>query len=317
MSTPSPTFHPLFNSDLMGVGTWSWGDRLFWGFGREYSEADVKASFQACLDAGLHFFDTAEIYGQGKSESLLGQFVKSCQQPVVIATKFMPLPWRLTKGSLIRALKHSLQRLGRDTVNLYQIHWPFAPVTIESWMEALAEAAHDGYAQAVGVSNYNCAQTERAHAALARFGIPLASNQVEYHLLDRSIEKNGLLPLCNQLGIKIIAYSPLAQGLLTGKYTPEEPPHGTRDGHVDRNYLKRIQPLLQVLRKIGGAHEGRTPAQVALNWTICKGAFPIPGAKNGRQALQNAGALGWRLSDDEIAELDSTSNWVTQPTNKG
>jgi aryl-alcohol dehydrogenase-like predicted oxidoreductase len=317
MPSTSPSFHPLFTADLMGVGTWSWGDRLFWGFGREYSEADVRASFQASLDAGMHFFDTAELYGQGKSECLLGQFLKTCQQPVVIATKFMPLPWRLNKASLARALKNSLQRLGRETVNLYQIHWPFPPVTIESWMEALAQAAQDGYAQAVGVSNYSCTQTERAYTALARFGIPLASNQVEYHLLNRSIEKNGLFALCNELGIKIIAYSPLAQGLLTGKYTPEEPPHGARDGHVDRNYLKRIQPLIQVLRKIGNAHEGRTPSQVALNWTICKGAFPIPGAKNGRQALQNAGALGWRLCEDEVAELDRTSDWVTQPTDKG
>jgi aryl-alcohol dehydrogenase-like predicted oxidoreductase len=304
-------FNSLFQSDLMGTGTWSWGDRLFWGYGREYAETDVKAAFQASLDAGVHFFDTAEVYGQGKSETLLGKFIKSTGQPLSVASKFMPLPWRLTKGSLLRALKHSLDRLGVPSLSLYQIHWPFPPVTIETWMEGLAQAVQEGYAEAVGVSNYDCKQTERAHAALSRLGVPLASNQVEYHLLDRRIEKNGLYALCNDLGIKIIAYSPLAQGLLTGKYTPENPPKGIRDRHSDHNYLTRIQPLIQHLRKIGLAHEGRTPAQVALNWTICKGVFPIPGAKNARQALQNAGALGWNLNETEISELDLLSDEVT------
>jgi aryl-alcohol dehydrogenase-like predicted oxidoreductase len=307
-------FNSIFNIDQMGTGTWSWGDRLFWGFGSDYSEADVKAAFQASLDAGIHFFDTAEVYGQGKSETFLGKFVKTTAQPLSLATKFMPLPWRLTKGSLLHALKHSLERLGVTSLSLYQLHWPFPPVTIETWMEGLAQAVQDGYAQAVGISNFDCKQTERAHAALSHLGVPLASNQVEYHLLDRRIEKNGLYALCNDLGIKIIAYSPLAQGLLTGKYTPENPPHGMRNRHSDRNYLIKIQPLIQHLRKIGLAHEGRTPAQVALNWSICKGAFPIPGAKNARQALQNAGALGWQLTETEINELDLLSDEVTFPS---
>jgi aryl-alcohol dehydrogenase-like predicted oxidoreductase len=294
----------------MGIGTWAWGDRLFWGYGREYTESDVKSAFQASLDAGIHFFDTAEIYGQGKSESLLGQFVRDIPQPLFLATKFMPLPWRLTKNSLLRAIQHSLKRLGRDAISLYQIHWPLPPVTIETWMEGLAEVVQNGYAQAVGISNFDCKQTERAHSALSSLGIPLASNQVEFNLLDRRIEKNGLIHLCNDLGIKIIAYSPLAQGLLTGKYTPENLPSRVRDRHSDRNYVNQIQPLIQHLRKIGGAHAGRTPAQVALNWTICKGAFPIPGAKNSRQALQNAGALGWRLTESEVAELDQVCNEI-------
>jgi aryl-alcohol dehydrogenase-like predicted oxidoreductase len=310
MVLSNPHFHSLFNQELMGIGTWAWGDRLFWGYGREYTESDVKSAFQASLDAGIHFFDTAEIYGQGKSESLLGQFVRDIPQPLFLATKFMPLPWRLTKNSLLRAIQHSLKRLGRDAISLYQIHWPLPPVTIETWMEGLAEVVQNGYAQAVGISNFDCKQTERAHSALSSLGIPLASNQVEFNLLDRRIEKNGLIHLCNDLGIKIIAYSPLAQGLLTGKYTPENLPSRVRDRHSDRNYVNQIQPLIQHLRKIGGAHAGRTPAQVALNWTICKGAFPIPGAKNSRQALQNAGALGWRLTESEVAELDQVCNEI-------
>src|SRR5690349_20270308 len=104
MNPTTRFFHPLFSTNQMGTGTWAWGDRLFWGYGSDYSESDVKAAFQASMDAGICFFDTAEIYGQGKSESLLGKFIKSTTHPVFVATKFMPLPWRLTKGSLIHSL---------------------------------------------------------------------------------------------------------------------------------------------------------------------------------------------------------------------
>ena len=291
----------------MGIGTWAWGDTWFWQYGKGgYSDADLDAAYQASLAYGITFFDTAEMYGRGRSERLLGQFARQAGWPVVITTKFFPLPWRVSKGQLSHALRHSLDRLGLESIDLYQMHWPFPPVSIDTWMDAMADAVHAGLIRAVGVSNYNAEQTRRAYDALARRGVPLASNQVDYSLLQRKPETSGLLALCQQLNVTLIAYSPLAQGLLTGKYTPQNPPPGLR-GRRYGGILARIQPLTGLLREIGQAHGGKTPAQVALNWTISKGTVPIPGAKNARQAIDNAGALGWRLADAEVAALDAAS----------
>ena len=295
----------------LGIGTWQWGDSMMWGYGKGYAEGEIQAAFDASVAAGITCFDTAEMYGFGKSERFLGKFIRADGQPAVVATKFFPVPWRLGKGSLLRALRGSLKRLGMQQVDLYQIHFPLPPVSIETWMDGLADAVQAGLTRAVGVSNYNVEQTRRAHAALAKRGVPLASNQVEYSLLKRDPERTGLLTLCQELDVTLIAYSPLAKGLLTGKYTPENPPAGTRGRLFRRDYLARIQPLIGLLREIGAVHEGKNPNQVALNWLICKGALPIPGAKNARQAQENAGALGWRLTVDEAAALDAASDRVT------
>ena len=295
----------------LGIGAWAWGDRFTWDYGRGYADADVQAAFEASLAAGINFFDTAEVYGFGRSERLLGQFVRAAGQPVVIATKFAPAPWRLWRGSLLRALRGSLRRLDVPRADLYQIHWP-AQVSIETWMEALADAIEAGLTRAVGVSNYDLPQMQRAQAALARRGVALASNQVEYSLLHREPERNGVLNACRELGVALIAYSPLAMGMLTGKYTPDNPPPTRRGRLWSRERLARIQPLIALLRQIGEKHGGKTPAQVALNWTICKGAVPIPGAKNAQQAQENVGALGWSLTADEVAVLDEVSDRVRQ-----
>jgi aryl-alcohol dehydrogenase-like predicted oxidoreductase len=243
---------------------------------------------------------------------LLGARLQEARQspqvaPLVVATKFMPYPWRLWKGALLSKLRASLARLGLERVDLYQIHWPFLPVPIEVWANALADAVEAGLTRAVGVSNYNSAQMLRAHSALAKRGIPLASNQVEFHLLNRRVEREGLLKLCHELGVTLIAYSPLAKGMLTGKYTPQTRPPGLRSYLFRRARLGKIQPLIQLLRAIGKAHDGKSPSQVALNWVIGKGAVPIPGAKNAKQAQENAAALGWRLAEAEMAALDAES----------
>src|SRR5262249_43902708 len=160
----------------------------------------------------------------------------------------------------------------------------------------------------VGVSNYNVDQTRRAHAALAKRGVALASNQVEYSLLERSPERTGLLKLCNELGVTLIAYSPLAMGMLSGKYTPDNPPKGTRGRQYNPQHLARIQPVISLLREIGQAHGGKTTSQVSLNWLICKGTLPIPGVRNIRQLQDNVGALGWRLTSDEVTALDAAED---------
>ena len=302
---------PLGKSGLtvspLGVGTWAWGDRFYWGYGREYTDEALREAFQVSVASGIRFFDTAEVYGWGRSERLLGQFLRELGRPQVIATKFMPFPWRWRRKDLLRALHGSLRRLGLARVDLYQIHWPLPPVPIETWMEALAEAVEAGLVKAVGVSNFNVEQMRRAHEALARRGIPLASNQVQYSLLHRRPEFDGLMAACRELDITLIAYSPLAMGVLTGKYTPSQPPPGLRGRRYHRRRLAQIQPLLDLLRDLAAAHD-KTPAQIALNWVIGKGAVPIPGAKNARQAQENAGALGWRLSAEEMAALDAASS---------
>ena len=296
----------------LGLGTWQWGDRMMWSYGKTHTDADIHEVFQVSLEAGINFFDTAEIYGKGRSERLLGEYLHEPGgpprlTPLVVATKFMPFPWRLRKGALRSALAASLARLGLERVDLYQIHWPFPPIPIETWAGALADAVEAGLTRAVGVSNYSPAQMSRAHAALSRRGVPLASNQVEYNLLNRRAERNGLAKLCQELGVALIAYSPLGRGLLTGKYTVEAPPPGLRGRLTSRARLSAMQPLLRLMREIGQAHGGKSAAQVALNWVMSKGAVPIPGAKNVRQARENAAAMGWRLTEAEVAALDDES----------
>jgi aryl-alcohol dehydrogenase-like predicted oxidoreductase len=187
---------------------------------------------------------------------------------------------------------------------------PLPPVNIETWMEAMAEVYQAGMISAVGVSNYDSDQMQRAYDHLRRDGIKLSSNQVEFNLLKRKVEKDGLLKRCNELGVRLISYSPLSQGILTGKYTPEKPPQGVRAGQFSRRYLEKIQPLIKLLMRIGSDHGGKLPAQIAINWTICKGTLPIPGAKTIRQAEQNCGAGGWRLTESEVMELDEMSDRV-------
>ena len=302
----------LFAGIEMGVGAWQWGDRLYWGYQQGYNDQDIRNVFETAIAAGITFFDTAEVYAQGKSELMLGKLKKGISQPLIVATKFMPFPWRLTHGSLHRALQGSLRRLGIECVDLYQIHQPLPPIKVKSWMEAMVEVVQLGLVKAVGVSNYDLGLTRRSQDALAKEGVSLCSNQMEYSLLDRTIEKSGLLAHCQATGTVLIAYSPLAQGVLTGKYSPENPPRGFRANKYSRKLLQQVQPLIALLRKIGSDHGGKSIAQVALNWVICKGAIPIPGAKNIQQMEIDLGATGWRLTEQEIALLDEASDHLNR-----
>lgn len=290
----------------MGLGAWQWGDRVMWAFGQKYSDKEIREAFDVSLNLGIRFVDTAEIYGSGYSERLLGKFLKEIDQPVLVATKFFPWPWRITKGFIPRALKGSLERLGLDALDLYQIHWASPLLSAETMMEGMLECMQRGLTRTVGVSNFNEKHMIRAYTTLARHGFPLASNQVQYSLLSRDVEKNGTLARCKELGIRLIAYSPLEKGLLTGKYSVENPPPGVR-GSQYVELLKKLPPVIKLLREIGQNHGDKTPSQVSLNWLIVKGALPIPGAKNIKQAEENAGGAGWRLTDEEVAMLDEAT----------
>lgn len=305
-----PTVTPLC------IGTWAWGDKLFWNYGNGYDSQQLKEAFNAALEAGVTFFDTAEIYGFGKSEEFLGEFMQSTPQQVQIATKYGPAPWRFRGSAVADALTASLKRLRVDRVALYQVHWSFAfLMSQETLMNALADEVKRGRIASVGVSNYSADQMREAHDILGKRGVPLAVNQVPYSLLTRQIESNGVFAAARELGVTILAYSPLAQGLLTGKYAADsvETPNGARkiDPRFSKEGLQKIEPVISLLRSIGGKYD-RTPAQVALNWLIAQGnTIPIAGAKSAEQVRQNAGALGWKLSDDEVAQLESVSRpWL-------
>jgi aryl-alcohol dehydrogenase-like predicted oxidoreductase len=305
----------------LGVGTWAWGDKGTWGMGgydSSYSEATIREAWEACIEAGVTLFDTAEVYGGGESERIIGRLLAadpSAREKVVIATKFMPMPWKLSVTSaLTRAAKASLDRLGIESIDLYQIHGPISLRSHSALADALAAAHAEGLIKAIGVSNYSAKETRSIDAALRKRGLRLATNQIEFSLLRTRPEKVGLLECCRELGVIPLAYSPIGQGRLTGKFSVANPPPKARD--FSAHPMEEVDKVVAVLRRIGTAHGERTPSQVALAWIIAKGAIPIPGAKSAKQALDNAGALGWRLDDIEVAELDAASLYGTRTLNQ-
>ena len=293
----------------LGVGTWAWGDKGVWGMGgydQSLTESTIRDAWEASIEAGVVFFDTAEVYGRGESERIIGRLLAAdptVRPRVVIATKFMPSPWKLNVHSqLISAARQSLERLGCDSIDLYQIHGPVSLRSHDVLAEALAAAQAERLVKAVGVSNYSTKETRSIDAALRKRGLRLASNQIEFSLLRTMPRRVGLLESCRELGVVPLAYSPIGQGRLTGKYTASNPPPGGRT--FSAHPMEQVDAIVAELRRIGEAHDGRTPSQVALAWLIAQGAVPIPGAKNRSQAQQNAGALGWQMTDEELAGLD-------------
>lgn len=299
----------------MGCGTWAWGNRLLWNY-QEAMDDQLQAVFDHCVSHGVTLFDTGDSYGTGKlngqSEKLLGRFSAAYQgenkAQICLATKLAPYPWRLTRQSMIAAGQASRQRLGR--LDLVQMHWSTAnyfPLQERPLLDGLAALCNHGLAQGVGLSNYGPKRLQWAHRRFADQGIKIQTLQVQYSLLSTyPVTELDLKAVCDELGIQLIAYSPLALGLLTGKYTDRSDlPKGLRKFALGQ-ILPGVKPLLSCLREVA-ATQGKTMAQVAINWCICKGTIPIPGAKTLQQAQQNTGALGWQLSTAEISELDVAS----------
>lgn len=319
----------------LGIGTDAWGEKLL-GYGKSHSKDDLRQAYSYCLDQGLNFFDTAPGYGRGESERILGEFRRKDGRPIVIATKFAPPgvfspSFNFSPRNLLVSLDGSLKRLGVECIDLFMLHFPPSARKLDSYMDVLAEAVRAGKVKAVGVSNFNASLLRAAHSCLTSHGIPLASNEVGYNLLRRYPERNGVINACRELNVALIAYTPLASGILTGKYralvtrypgtfswyfrfTELDPYKETGSSGLHWMGLfskprvlrrEKLEPLFKVLEEIAKIHE-KTIAQVAVRWLMRtdKSIIPIPGAKNLKQASENAGVVGWHLTTEEYARID-------------
>lgn len=295
----------------IGLGTWQFSEgRSFNGL--VWSRIEPRLTREivaAALDGGINWFDTAEAYGGGRSERALADALSAAGKhsgDVVVATKWLPVLRRA--ASIKRTIDQRLARLSPFGIDLHQVHNPASFSSIEAEMEAMADLVQQGKIRAVGVSNFSPDRMRRAHAALARRNIPLASNQVKYSLLDRRVERNGLLDAATELGVTIIAYSPLEMGLLTGKFHRDAAllktrPIGRR--FMLRRKIERSRPLIAALEEIA-ASRGVTPAQVALNWLITAHGdtvVAIPGASRPEHARESAGAMTFALTREELSRL--------------
>lgn len=313
----------------IGLGCWAWGDALFWGYNPSQdndlnevfdyviSQTSSKDDSSSSLPSSV-LFDTAELYGLGRSESLIGDFGKNLssetKDKMVVATKFAPLPFRTKPENVVKACEGSLKRLGNNRpIDLYQIHFPNVYANEEYW-DGLAQAYEKGIVRNVGVSNYGVDALRACHSALAKRGIPLVSNQIQYNLLYRFPEQNGLLQACKELDVQVLSYSPMALGLLAGKYRTVDSLQqiaGPRKKiFKDTVEDPKFQNLLKVMEQISSNHgEKSNIAQVAINWCRAKGTIPIPGARNLRQVKSNYAALNWKLSTEDIALLDEAASF--------
>jgi aryl-alcohol dehydrogenase-like predicted oxidoreductase len=286
----------------LGVGTNRWAQ------GR--NDEAVFQVFQSLVGAGVDFFDTAEVYSMGRSERLLGACLQRNQKPVVIASKFAPLPTRLLRHQFMNALDASLSRLRVQTIDLYYIHFPFTFLSIETLMDLMAQAVKTGKTRAVGVSNFNAKQMRRAAARLARYDIPLAANQVRYNLTHRQPEENGVLEACRELNVALVAYRPLERGRLKSNTVPSTSPSSSPSSTGWKGKALSKEQVLQETLQTIAQKRGKSISQVALNWLLRRDehVIPIPGTTSKRHALEIADTLSWELSDDEFVAIDQASS---------
>jgi aryl-alcohol dehydrogenase-like predicted oxidoreductase len=305
----------------LGVMQFAGGNWMFRVMFPNIPQTVKNEIIQTALDSGIKWFDTAEIYGFGRSERALSEGLKAAgmeNDEVIIATKWSP--FLRTAGNIRRTINRRLRNLSGYSIDLYQIHQPYSFSTPEDEMDTMADLVEAGKIAAVGVSNFGAERMRRAHAALEKRGLPLASNQVRYNLFDRRIETNGILDAAKELGITIICWGPLASGLLTGKFHKDpgllkHTPPARR--MMLRRGLEESRELIRALEIIASKH-GATPAQVALNWLVNfqgETVVAIPGASKPKHAEESAGAMRLTLSEDEMKRLDELSQRYRRPDN--
>ena len=315
------------------------GNRLLWDYDPSQDE-EIYAAYKAVRMAGISIFDTADSYGtldlNGRSEILLGQFERRLQSELQssndsssfffnnnnppipsqqVATKFAPYPWRITRNAMTNAAKASLKRLEQPKLSIAQLHWSTAnyqPFQERALWEGIADVYDDDLCDAVGVSNYGPIQLNKIADYMNERDVPLATAQVQYSLMTYKASKD-IKDVCDDVQCKLISYSPLCLGLLTCKYDLDHlPPPGNPRRQLFRELLPGAQPLLNLLKVVAKDYD-KSPAQVAINWTICKGGIPIPGARDLNQANENLGSIGWNLKTDAIEELDKAAESLQKP----
>jgi len=307
----------------IGLGCWQFANGIavvsnYWG---SMDSEQAKEIVDVSIKGGINWFDTAEIYGFGTSEKILSDSLKALDQKpgdVVIATKWFPA--MRFAGSITRTIDTRIKHLGGYPIDLHQIHMPFSFSGLDAQMGAMAKLVKDGKIRSIGVSNFSAAQMRKSHQVLQEHGLALASNQVPYSLMNRAIERNGVLETARELGITIIAYSPLEQGLLSGRFHRD--PAAVRsisfsrrmryNGKLSEAGLKQSRPLIDRMTELGEKY-GVQPAQVALNWVITyhgETVVAIPGATKPHHAAQNAAAMSFELTPEEGWELDELSKYL-------
>ena len=287
----------------IGLGTWQFGSRE-WGYGDGYARHEAGAIVRRALDLGINLIDTAEVYGFGRSERIVGGAITGRREEAFLATKVLPVFPLPTVVE--RRARGSVSRLGVDAVDLYQLHWPNPAFPLGTQLEGMRRVLDAGLARHAGVSNYSLERWRQAERALGR---PVLSNQVRFNLVARR-PLGDLVPYAQRHERLVIAYSPLAQGLLSGRYDAEHlPSGGVRRGSVlfAPENLTRAAGLIDALREVAAAHDA-TPAQVALAWLIRHpNVVAIPGASRVAQLEANAAAADIELSDEEDALLVRTA----------
>jgi aryl-alcohol dehydrogenase-like predicted oxidoreductase len=305
----------------IGLGCWQFSDggSLIGNFWATLQQETINQIVKTSLENGINWFDTAEAYGGGRSEKALATALQSTgvkPEKAIIATKWLPVG--RFASSILKTVDTRLEKLDPYPISLFQIHQPTSFSSVENQVKAMADLLVAEKIMAVGISNFDRMKMQRAYDALKAEGFVLASNQMRYSLLDRSIEKNGVLDFAKANNITIIAYSPLAQGILTGKF--HDNPELVRSLSGFRKYLPgfrranilKSQPLINELKIIAAKYKV-TPAQVALNWVINfhgDTVVAIPGASSVKQAQQNAAVMKFALSKGELTRLDQISREV-------
>jgi len=292
------------------MGTWQTGKAMWVGI----DDAESTRAIRAAFDAGIDTFDTAEYYGHGHSERVLGETLADVRDRVVLATKVFPN--HLKRPQVLNACHQSLKNLKTDVIDLYQIHWPAGSfgspkVPIEETMGALNELKDQGKIRAIGVSNFSRAQLQEA----LRYGA-VESLQPPYSLFWRQVERDAM-PLCAEKGIAVLAYSPMAQGILTGKFGPdhrfEKGDHRADHRLFQPENYARVQQALAELRPMA-AEKGITLGQLALSWVMAQpGACAIAGARSAEQIRQSAAAADITLGAGDLERLDAIGRGVTDP----
>jgi aryl-alcohol dehydrogenase-like predicted oxidoreductase len=284
----------------IGLGTWQFGSSE-WGYGAAYNRNEAGAIVRRALELGVNLIDTAEVYGLGRSERIVGEAIRGRREEVFLATKIWPIGLPFMVGWRAR---RSARRLGVDRIDLYQQHWPSPLFPARATMPRMRRLVEGGVVGHVGVSNFSLSGWQQAEQAL---GGTVLSNQVLFSLVHRDPERE-LVPWAQEKGRIVIAYSPLGQGALSGNYLEAAPKNFRR---MRRNFSAagraRLVPLIAALREIGGRH-GATPAQIALAWLIRKpNVVAIPGASSLRQLEENAAAGDIELSEEDSSRLDGLS----------